>query len=156
MGIIMVGLFGVFLVLLIVFGLSKKSENKLISFFVCIFAVVLLSICLYVHIAVPTSISDYGVYCPFNDREIFQKTWESERNGEYLFSVVEITVDKKDTLDEIFLSDIENLQTIKTNKDYLIVFDNNFYSITKEQKDKILKLDLDEVQTKKFLGWERF
>ncbi|MFA5838888.1 MAG: hypothetical protein WC849_03050 [Candidatus Paceibacterota bacterium] len=156
MGILAIGLFLTFTISLIVLSFSSKSENKFISFVVCIFSVVLLSLCLYGEIAVPVSVSDIGVYNPFDNGEIYKKYWESERNNEYLFSVVKITETEKDTLDEIFSSDTRNLQVIKTNKDYLVILDQNFYSITEEQKDEILKLDLDVVQIKKHLGWKRF
>ena len=107
---------------------------------------------LYPEAGVPLSISSNNSYSPFDNGIIFQKYWESERDGQYLFSVIKITRTEKDTLDEIFSSDIKNLP-VKEIKDYFVVFDNNFYSITKEQKDEIIKLDLDEERIKKYLNW---
>jgi len=42
------------------------------------------------------------IYSPFDNREIYEKYWESTKNNQYLFSVVEITKTEKDTLNEIF------------------------------------------------------
>lgn len=96
-------------------------------------------------------------YSPFDNGRIFQTYWTSTRGKETLFSVVEISAHEwggwsiKDTLTEIFYRAELKAKPIP---ELFVAFDNNFFNITEQQKDEILKIGMSPEQIKKFL-WDK-
>ncbi len=93
------------------------------------------------------------VYYPFNNGTIYEKTWESKRNGEFLFSVAressyengKIWNIEKDSLPEVFSSPV-------SIPELFIVLDGKFLPISERERDEIFYMGYDETRVKKFLN----
>jgi hypothetical protein len=140
---------------------SKERKNVLTVFSLLSFIIVLsffIVITLYSEVGIPQE--KYSVYYPIQNGEVYEKTWSSEKDGKFLFSVARFCLNEeggrdifprvsgilKDFMNEIFSSEtsVPNL---------FVVIDNKFVSITKEQANKILKMKLEGEKINRFL-WE--
>ena len=147
---IIVSLFVVFVIAYFIAIFVKKDIIRYSAIVLSILAVSLLTFTLFKKVGVPTPARSYNnivfdyPFSPFYDGKIFETYWVGIRNKQILFSVVDITRERKDTLKEVFISD-------KIIPSRFILLDNQFCPINEEQIKLIQRLNLDIGQIKKLL-----
>jgi hypothetical protein len=134
------------------FAVFTKKEPRIVINALPFFVAVVIFLSCYREVGVPVGINN-AIYSPFKEGTIFQKYWSTEKDGKYFFSVIKITEAKRDTLKEVSVVDIKYFPVVKKEtENYFIYLNNDFWSITEEQKNHILKLDSTD-KIKGFLNW---
>lgn len=142
------------ILVLLLFVKVNGWQGHILRWYSALFSLlIVLIICLVFHANVgkPLMIGN-AEYSPFDNGKIFQTYWTSTRGNEKLFSVIEIKGHddwtEKDTLAEVFY---RTEPIIKPIPELFVVFDNNFYRITEQQKNEILKIKMVPEQIKNYI-----
>lgn len=155
-------LFLVFFIFSVVLNFVQKNKNFSSALFVVLFILIFLSMSLSLsYIGKPINPYEYNfiipwTYNPFDNGEILVKEWESQDNKKFLykFSIIENISNEPYVLSKTKHEEIFLLSE-RIDSTYSYYINDQFVPISKEQKEKIIKMRYNTKQTMLYLTEEK-